>query len=141
MDPFHNCACSMHQDFFVVTEVFFLGSLCYRQIFLTGANSSAAFRPVKPKRQAGGQPFLSFSLHQPFVLSLHRPVRDITVIDCPGRCAAITGNLIIQTHLSLSPLQFTLSKILEIREGSDSCCDFFFLMQDICISQKVTLGK
>lgn len=40
--------------FFIVTEVFFLRSVCYRQIFLTRANSSAAFRPVKPKRQAGG---------------------------------------------------------------------------------------
>lgn len=33
MDLFHNYACSMHYDFFIVTEVFFQGSVCYRQIF------------------------------------------------------------------------------------------------------------
>ncbi|EOB00555.1 hypothetical protein Anapl_11703 [Anas platyrhynchos] len=29
---------------------------------------------------------------------LHRPVRDITVIDCPGRCAAITEDFILQVN-------------------------------------------
>lgn len=41
---FHNYACSMHSDFFCMTEVFFLGSVCYRQIFFNRSKFKCSFQ-------------------------------------------------------------------------------------------------